>query len=129
MRRTIKFAAGTKPEAVPAPAWLGDHGKAKWREVVKAMAEEKPIATLDFDCLAMYCEAHDEVHKARATLERFGRDDCVGPNGALYPHPAVGQKNKAIERIRKFGRELGINRASRKATKPKQVQMMRAKPS
>jgi len=119
-----------KPACVlEPPEWLGEHGSTKWNEIIADLAASNPIVNLDRDCLALYCEAHDELHKARATLDEAGCDECVGPNGALYPHPAVGQKNKAIERIRKFGRELGINRCVRKAPKKSENQPQKVKPA
>lgn len=125
-RHTIKFPE--PKDFASCPGWLGEYGKRKWISTVKALADVRPIEELDADCLACYCEAHDELHKAMATLKEVGRDECVGPNGALYPHPAVGQKNKAIDRIRKFGRELGINRSVRKSGKTQRLPM-RSKPA
>ncbi len=131
-KRTIKLHA--PPPANPAligppPDWLGTNGKAKWIETVAILNDDRPLEPVDGDFLAMYCEAHDELHRARATLKRKRKDECIGPNGALYPHPAIGQKNKAIERIRKFGRELGLSRSSRKSTKPRIMPQGKQKPA
>ena len=111
------------PDLPECPSWLGTHGKSKWKESVAILQAEgsERIRRIDGDFLAMYCEAFDELHEARETLAKYSKKnktvDCVGTNGSLYPHPAEGRKNKAIDRIRKFGRELGLSQATRKSQK------------
>jgi P27 family predicted phage terminase small subunit len=114
------------PLATP-PVWLGEVGKAVWLETIAVNPGlEKP----DGDFLASYCEAWEEFHHAREELSKLTSHYCEGTNGSQYPHPAIGQKNKALERIRKFGRELGLAKSTRKAPKPKAApQVTRTKPT
>jgi P27 family predicted phage terminase small subunit len=130
MKRTIALhqppAGERHPLATPAD-WLGHVGKAKWRETVADVPE---LQNADGDCLAAYCEAWQEFHHAREELVSLPSHYCVGPNGGHYPHPAIGQKNKALERIRKFARELQLTKCTRKPPKPKAApQVTRTKPA
>lgn len=135
---TLKVHAGKRDAAVNVPAcpeWLGAIGQVKWQEIIELMmaSEKFDVEKLDADCLSMYCEAHDDLHAAMEIVESEGAI-ATSHTGSLYPHPAVGMKNRAIERIRKFGRELGINPAVRKAQrqKPKgsaKILQMKVKPS
>lgn len=104
-----------KPERaawLEAPEWLGDHGRAKWFALVPHLGAVGLFTVLDADALAMYCEAWDEFFAARAEIEASGIVACAG-SGAEYQHPAVGIKNKAIQRIRQFAQDFGMTPAAR----------------
>ena len=114
-KRTIKMHDPAPGGVGSWPDWLGPIGKAKWLEVCQENPQLEPN---DADFLAAYCEAYEEFLIARQELAAMAHDYCTGPNGALYPHPTLGKKNKAIERMKKFGKELGLAKSGRKRTKP-----------
>jgi P27 family predicted phage terminase small subunit len=94
------------------PDWLGDIGKAKWGEVAPALFRIGCLTVVDVNLLALYCEAWDEFFAARAEIEKSGIV-AMSDKGAEYQHPAVGIKNKAIQRIKQLGGEFGMSPASR----------------
>ena len=105
----LKFAEGI-PEC---PEWLGEIGRAKWREMVAILSGVKGwITSADGGLLALYCEAFEEMLSAREEIARDG-STCCSDNGGMYQHPAVGRKNKAIERMRMIGAKFGLSTAGR----------------
>lgn len=93
------------------PDGLGDVASAKWDQVIKHLEKESQLAPAYGDFIEMYCKAFQDLHDAESRLEIDG-EYCQGEKGGVYQHPAVGVKNKAIERILKFGRQLGMSGAS-----------------
>jgi P27 family predicted phage terminase small subunit len=100
------------PEIPDPPEWLGEIGKAKWREKVPLLHPLGLLTKNDYDLLSLYCEAWDEVFDAMQEIAKEGAT-CSSDKGGLYQHPAVGRKNKAIQRIRQFGSDFGMNPAAR----------------
>jgi P27 family predicted phage terminase small subunit len=102
------------PAGVPTcPDWLGDVGRAKWNERIEILSQTEGLVTkLDGDFLALYCEAFKEFIDARLQIDREGAT-CVSEKGGEYQHPAVGRKNKAIERMRRFGALFGMSPSDR----------------
>lgn len=101
------------PDEVPAPPdWLGEVGQAKWLEKAAILHPLGMLTKNDCDHLAMYCEAWDELFAAMKEIEKCGMI-CMSDKGGEYQHPAVGIKNKAVDRIRKFGCDFGMNPTAR----------------
>lgn len=101
------------PDAVPQPPeWLGKIGKAKWRELAPHLYPIGLLTAVDVDALALYCEAWDELFAMRALIDESGAV-AVSEKGGEYQHPAVGIKNKAIQRIKQFGALFGVGPATR----------------
>lgn len=121
-KQSVPFTTRQIASVPVCPEWLGDYGRQKWDEMLPLLVESHgdKFCRVDGDALASYCEAYESMREAMNRLEQHGSRDCSGPNGALYPHPAVGDKNKAIERMAKFRRELAIAFVARKAKKADQ---------
>ena len=102
------------PSGVPeCPEWLGDVGREKWVERIAVLSKTKDLITkLDGDFLALYCEAFEEFISSRQQIETEG-STCVSEKGGMYQHPAVGRKNKAIDRMRCFGALFGMSPSDR----------------
>jgi P27 family predicted phage terminase small subunit len=99
--------------AVPAPPdWLGEVGQAVWREEAPKIHALRLLTEVDCRLFALYCEAWEDFAAARALIAKEGLI-AVSDKGAEYQHPAVGVKNKAIQRIKQIGAEFGIGPASR----------------
>lgn len=101
-------------DELPAcPDWLGEIGRTKWNELIAIFGEVKGWLTIaDGGLLALYCEAFEDLIEARAEIEKDG-PTCSGEKGGMYQHPAVGRKNKAIERMRAIGAKFGLSPADR----------------
>lgn len=131
---TIKMSQDTQPEnsLLPVcPDWLGSHGKSKWRELLPQLAEDGTgkFKKIDGEALAQYCDAFDTFIKCKEELAKLESHWCSGPNGALYPHPAVGDRNKAKLAMKTWGDVLEINKNRRKSTKATTQTPVKRKPA
>jgi P27 family predicted phage terminase small subunit len=99
-------------EVPEPPTWLGAHGQAKWRDVAPVLLPVNLLTRQDFDALAVYCEAWDEFMWALEEIAKEGRI-ATSEKGGAYQHPAVGIKNKAIQRIRQIGACFGMTPSDR----------------
>lgn len=115
--RGSKMAKGRPDEPEPVsglpvkPAWLGEIASKKWDEIAPELAKLGVMAVAYADFLAMYCQAHQDLHDAIALIAKEGMT-CMSEKGGAYLHPAVAIKHNAIDRIAKFGREFGISPSS-----------------
>lgn len=108
-KRSTKGGARFPSGTPRCPDWLGEHGKAKWLELVSLLSPVDGLVKPAFgDALAMYCEAFEEFLLARAEIEAEGAT-CMSDKGGAYQHPAVGRKNKAIQRMKQFGAMFGMS--------------------
>lgn len=99
------------------PEWLSDVGQAKWHELLdKDLATPGLVTISDGDNIAMYCEAWCDMLDALDEIKREGAT-CHHEKGGTYQHPAVGRKNKAVERMLKIGANFGMNPAARTSIK------------
>lgn len=94
------------------PDWLGEIGKAVWGHVAPHLHTIGCLTLPDVKLLALYCEAWDELFVSRAVIEAEGLT-LTSDKGTTYAHPAVGIKNRAIQRIRVIGGEFGMSPAAR----------------
>lgn len=108
-RRPGKSQAGFPSGPVMCPDWLGDIGQAKFQELVTKLEPVDGLLKPVFeDALALYCEAFEELLEAKAEIAKEGAT-CTSDKGGAYQHPAVGRKNKAIQRMKQFGALFGMS--------------------
>ncbi|MFL5242382.1 MAG: phage terminase small subunit P27 family [Gemmataceae bacterium] len=91
-------------EAPSKPDWLQGEAAAEWDRAIAALLEMGILTLADRAPLAAYCEACGEFVELVQLIATIGREG----NGAL-----VRMKNKAAERIAKFGCEFGFSPVSR----------------
>lgn len=101
-----------RPTAPSCPDWLSEDAKAEWQRHAPELERLGLLTILDGAPLAAAMEAIAELKKANEVIERDGMT-CVGSNGALYQHPAVGIRHKAMQLIRAFAAEYGFTPAAR----------------
>lgn len=94
------------------PAWLGDVGKQVWCQVAEVLWRIGCLTESDQKLLGLYCEAWEDFFEARKEIETCG-PTAYTDKGTCYQHPAVGRKNKAIQRIRQIGGDFGMSPVSR----------------
>lgn len=100
------------PVLPPPPAWLGDIGKQAWEQVAATLWRIGCLTENDQKLLSLYCEAWEEFFEARKEIETCG-PTAYTDKGTCYQHPAVGRKNKAIQRIRQIGGDFGMSPTAR----------------
>lgn len=115
--RLLGKRAGEMQAAAPVvlpdpPDWLGEIGKQVWAKVAPVLYRIGCLTENDLNALALYCEAWEEFFDARKEIETCG-PTAYTDKGTCYQHPAVGRKNKAIQRIRQFGGDFGMSPAAR----------------
>jgi P27 family predicted phage terminase small subunit len=94
------------------PDWLGPIARAVWDRqilVLRARGCESPAYS---DFLALYSQAHQDLHDATALIAADGVCIVSEKTGGQYLHPAVALKNKAVDTIARFGREFGFSPTS-----------------
>jgi len=100
--------------SLPAPpAYLSDDAVKVWC-YVSDHAPPGLLASVDAMALGAYCEAVAEFSSlARWCIDH--PDELVGyfDKGGAYQHPNLGLKNRAAERLLKFGDRFGFTPASR----------------
>ena len=103
--------------AVPScPTWLHREAKREWRRITPELVTLGLVSQIDRAALAAYCEAYAEWWEASRTIKAEGRYVTFTTKaGGDYTqlHPAVGVKNNAIDRMRRFACEFGMTPAAR----------------
>lgn len=94
------------------PAWLSPAAVQKFRELAPELVRIGTLTVADVDTFACYCEAFAEMLDCLQLIEERG-DYYMTDKGTVLVHPAVYRKNKAIERMYKFGAVLGLNPSNR----------------
>lgn len=94
------------------PDWLGDIARQVWIDDAPRLRAIGLLTELDLRAFALYCEAWQELFDAKKQIDESGLI-ATSEKGGEYQHPAVGIKNKAIERIRRLGAEFGMTPSSR----------------
>lgn len=94
------------------PDWLSDRAKAKFQELAPELTRMGTLTVADVDTFACYCEAFGELMDCLEKIDEVG-DYYFTEKGTVLVHPAVYRKNKAIERMYKFGAVLGLNPSNR----------------
>lgn len=95
--------------ALEPPEFLEGIALEKWEQLAPELQRTMGAALLDSDALTMYCLAWENV------VRLLGVPDTVvaEKTGAVYQNPQIGQRNKSIEHIRKFGAVLGLSPSDR----------------
>ncbi len=102
------------PDGAPLkPNWLGEIASLVWDErIEQMMATPGLLSPVDGPALALYCDAWQQLHDAKAIIAERGMV-AFAESGAEYQHPAVGIANKARTEIIKLGSMFGMNPPSR----------------
>jgi len=99
------------------PKWLGRTGKKYWRETVDMLSTVPGLLSkVDGAAIASYAEAWEEFHKASKLIERNGMV-VTSTSGAVYQNPAVGIKNRALDRIKHWIGKFGLSPSDRAGLK------------
>lgn len=95
------------------PDHLSEMGKKVWLYTVENAAPGL-IAAVDAMALSAYCEAAAEFAELCHWYENNPHEHIVeSEKGGLYQHPNMGRKNKAAERLLRFGDRFGLTPAAR----------------
>lgn len=107
------------PPGTPVkPKWLEGLASEVWDERVNELSQVPGLLSeVDAPSLALYCYYWQVFHEAKKTIEEEGAV-CTGEKGGAYPHPSVGQRNKAAEMIAKIGAKFGMTPSDRTSIKP-----------
>jgi P27 family predicted phage terminase small subunit len=98
----------------PAPLkTLGPAGKAAWVETAERLVRLSVLTESDLGLLGRYCRAHDEVAELDAIVAKEGRH-YISPKGEVKQHPAVNERLRWLEIIRRAETELGLTPSSKR---------------
>jgi P27 family predicted phage terminase small subunit len=103
-----------KPQAVHlhAPAHLTEVARAEWRRITPELYRLGLLTVIDRSFLAGYCESWADWIEAEKHLKDEGKV-LETDKGYKYINPWVTEKNKALEKMHKFGVEFGFSPSSR----------------
>jgi P27 family predicted phage terminase small subunit len=93
-------------EAPSCPAWLGKEAKAEWRRASRELRRLGILAKLDRATLAIYAEAWGEFVALTAEVQRLDYEQAIAKG-------ILSAKNKAAERVLRYGREFGMSPSAR----------------
>ncbi len=95
------------------PKWLGAVAVDHWKRLAPIIARRGLFTELDRDALTIYCDAWQQLYDSDAELRKQGEWIYLD-SGIVQAHPAAAKRNKAIDRIRKVGEQLGLTPNSRR---------------
>ena len=101
-----------RPIRPDCPDFLNEQAKSIWFALIDELDAMGVVTRVDESTLAGYCSAYEEAQ----TLDRFLNEHgltVTAPSGYVQQRPEVAIRNKAWDRVAKFGSELGIGAASR----------------
>lgn len=106
------------PEGAPeAPPWMTDQQREFWGYWIgEIQSVPGLLAKVDGAAVWSLCEATEDYVTAQAEVEHRG-GTCVTDNGSEYQHPAVGRRNKALERLRYWLARFGLSPSDRASLK------------
>jgi P27 family predicted phage terminase small subunit len=93
------------------PEWLDQEARAEWDRQIRGMATGI-LSSTDRGFLAAYCAAWSEFKVAQQFIYEHGHT-AVTDKGNEIQHPMVGVRNKAAERMNRFGSHFGFSPSSR----------------
>jgi len=97
----------------PPPDYLGEHGRNAWLDVLPGIIEGGYFTQLDLRAFGRgYCRAHDEVAKCDAVLAEEG-EHATAESGYVCQHPAVNQRFKWLDIIRRYEDAFWLNPTAR----------------
>jgi P27 family predicted phage terminase small subunit len=94
------------------PEILGKDGRAAWIDVLPKMIGAGFFTQLDLLAFERYCRFHDEVAKCDAILLADG-EYTVAETGYVCQHPAVNQRFKWLDMIRRYEDSFWLNPTAR----------------
>ncbi|MCR6515814.1 phage terminase small subunit P27 family [Clostridium sp. LY3-2] len=95
------------------PSFLDKDAKKEWKRIIKLFEEEKKeITEKDIKALERYCASYSDILKFSSLLDQEGYL-IYSKDGYPQQHPYYQMKNKAIEEMRNWMKELGLTPASR----------------
>lgn len=125
---SVKLARGTlrsrdgdpkaEPPAVlivdcpPAPEALQESGREAWIDVLPKIISAGYFTELDLRSFERFCRAHDEVAKCDTVLADEG-EHAVAESGYICQHPAVNQRFKWLDIIRRYEEAFWLNPTAR----------------
>lgn len=96
----------------PAPDELEEIGRSVWLDMLPRIITAGYFAELDLRAFERYCRAHDEVEKCDVLLEEHG-EYFTAETGYVGQHPAVNQRFKWLDIIRRYEEAFWLNPTAR----------------
>lgn len=101
------------PEKAPrAPRWLSGPAREEWRRLTPLLVHAGLYTDLDFQTLALYCQAVGDWREALEKINQTGGKVLTGTNGGLYQNPWVSLASKAREQALRLIQEFGLSPAA-----------------
>ncbi|MGD0535901.1 MAG: phage terminase small subunit P27 family [Methanoregula sp.] len=100
----------------PAPRWLGEEARAKWKELAGQLYELGVLTAVDQDALARYCLVWGRFRKAERHVRKEG-EITKTPNGYPQQSPWLAIINKCLGQLASLGAEFGLSPSSRTRVK------------
>lgn len=110
--RAAKNEPRPEPGAPNCPTWLHREAKREWRRIVPELERLGLLTELDRAALAAYCQSYADWYEAERRIRRSGTIQ-VTDTGYIAPHPAVGQKNQAMQRMKQYLALFGLSPSDR----------------
>jgi P27 family predicted phage terminase small subunit len=101
-----------RPITPECPDFLNEKARRIWRDLVDELDVMGVLTIVDESTFAAYCAAYEEAQTLDMLLNEHGLT-VVATSGYIQQRPEVAIRNKAWDRVAKFGSELGIGAASR----------------
>jgi len=114
-RRTTAFptASATETPIPPPPEKLGEAGRVAWQQIVPRLFNEGRATVLDLAALESLCRCYDDIAAADAVLSDEGHY-CETQRGGRTAHPALIERSRQQELLRKYLVQFGLTPVSRK---------------
>lgn len=100
-------------ECPSMPSWLNDITKREWRRIIPLLKNFGILRKADKTTLEMYCSAYAEWRDYEAEIAKLESRFIKQPSGRVCPHPLIGLRDRAFDRLRKIAAELGLSPTSR----------------
>jgi len=98
---------------VPCPPhWLDDEAKTEWKRIAPYLSQYDLLTEADRAEFCNYCVAWSDFVEAVKTLQEQGKY-YETQQGYVYPNPAVGERNKAAERMHRYAQQFGLTPSHR----------------
>ena len=101
-----------RPSRPLRPTFLNAGAKRVWNALVDELERTGVLTTVDQSALAGFCSAYEEAKRLSRFIDRHGYT-VETPAGYIQQRPEVSIRNKAWDRVDKFGAQLGIGAAHR----------------
>ena len=102
-----------RPIRPDCPKFLNAKARAIWHGIIEELDYMGVVTRVDESTLAAYCAAYEEAQRLDVFLNKEGLTVTSAQSGYIQQRPEVAIRNKAWDRVAKFGPELGIGAASR----------------